>query len=187
MLATRLSECILVASDDTMAFRVLVWLTGSKSDFDLGVSMEQLYPRFAERMRSRYGPEVDAWNVDLTTSDKDAFNLWGKSDPADKETQYNFWRRYIGQSGSRLARTFQGIFMPVGLYQSDPTPHVENTISTSALKSLYEALPYDNDLTDSDRKSLRRLKRFLDGDFKNGIDFHQLNDPGEDEPDSFGG
>jgi hypothetical protein len=176
-----LSQCILEAADDTMAFRVLTRLTGNKSDFDLGISMEQLYPRFAERMRTRYGPEVNPRNVDLTTSDKDAFNLWGHKDAADKATQYDFWLRYIGESRSRLARTFEGIFMPLGLFDSDPTPYVENKISTSDLKRLFEILPDDNAMTDSDRRSLRRLKRFLDGDFKNGIGFQQLDDPSEDD------
>jgi hypothetical protein len=171
----------LEAADDTMAFRVLTRLTGNKSDFDLGISMEQLYPRFAERMRTRYGPEVNPRNVDLTTSDKDAFNLWGHKDAADKATQYDFWLRYIGESRSRLARTFEGIFMPLGLFDSDPTPYVENKISTSDLKRLFEILPDDNAMTDSDRRSLRRLKRFLDGDFKNGIGFQQLDDPSEDD------
>lgn len=120
--AALLSQCIVEAADDTMALRILTRLTGQQSDFNLGVSLEQVYSSFAKRMRSRYGPGVDAVSIDLSTSDPEAFNLWGLRDPADRAAQYDFWLRYIGESKSRLARSFQGIFMPVGIYEKDPTP-----------------------------------------------------------------
>src|SRR5207244_8831832 len=53
--ATFLSECVEIAADDTLAFRILPTLTNPKSDADLGVSLSQLYPAFVRRMRSRYG------------------------------------------------------------------------------------------------------------------------------------
>jgi hypothetical protein len=177
--AALLSQCILEAADDTMAFRVLTKLTGEQSDFDLGVSMEQIYPSFEKRMMLRYGPNVDAANVNLTTADTNAFNLWGHHDAVGKAAQHDFWLRYIGENRSRLAQTFDGIFMPLGIYEKDPTPFVENKISTANLKRLYETLPGDESVTEADRKSLRRLKRFLDGEFKDGLDFPQLQDSNE--------
>jgi hypothetical protein len=66
--------------------------------------------------------------------------------------------------------------MPVGIYEKDPTPFVENKISTLDLRRLYETLPNDEAMTESDRKSLHRLKRFLNGEFANGIGFDQLDD-----------
>jgi hypothetical protein len=176
-----LSQCISDATDDTMAFRILTYLTRKDLDFNLSVSLEQVYSSFAERMRRLYGPHVDAWNADLSTSDKDAFNLWGHHDPEDKSTEHDFWLRYIGDSRSRLARIFQGIFMPVSIYTSDPAIFVENKISLSDLRRLYESLQDEKEMTDSDRVSLRRLKRLLDGEFKNGIDYHQLEDRPEEE------
>ncbi len=171
-----LSQCITDATDDTMAFRIVNNLTGKRSDFDLNVSKDDLYPYFAERMRQRYGRDVDVSNLNLSTSDVAAFNLWGQKDPKDREVQHDFWVRYIGQSRVRLAQSFQTTIMPIAIYQTDPTPFVENKISVSDLKRLYETLPADNSLTESDQKSLRRLKRFLDGEFKNGVDILNAND-----------
>jgi hypothetical protein len=80
-----------------------------------------------------------------------------------------------------LARTFQEVFMPLGLYDSDPTPYIENKISTSDLKNLFDALPDDKDLAHSDHKALLRLKCFLDGDFKGGVGFQQLRDESHED------
>ncbi len=172
-----LAQCIAEASDDTMALRILTKLTGEQSDLNLGISMEQLYPGFVKRMRTRYGEDVDADNTDLSTSDPNAFNLWGLRDPADRKIQNSFWLRYIGNSRSRLAQTFEGFFLPKDImFQSDPAPFVENKISMTDLLRLYDTLPADSTLTEGEQKSLRRLKRLLDGEFKDGIGFGMVNE-----------
>lgn len=177
MRALFLSECILLATDDTMAFRIQVILTKPGSDFILNVSFKELYPSFITRMRRRYGEDVNAYNMSLSTSDPEAFNLWGisdlsregvKVDPQDRKIQYSFWLRYIGENRMLLARAFWSFFMPIAIYREDPSGYVENKISVSDLRSLYERLPDDGTLTDEDKKSLRRLKRLLDGKYKNG-------------------
>lgn len=172
-----LSECISLATDDTMAFRIQAILSKPGADFDLNVPFKDLYPSFVTRMRKLYGEGVDAYNTPLDTSDPQAFNLWGISDlsregievdPRDREIQRDFWLGYIGNSRARLAKAFGGFFMPVAIYREDPSGYVENKIPVSDLRSFYRDLPDDGTLTDVDRKSLRRLKRLLDGDFKNG-------------------
>jgi len=172
-----LSECISLATDDTMAFRIQVILSKPGTDFDLNVAFKDLYPSFIARMRRLYGENVDAYNMPLGTSDPQAFNLWGirdlsregvEVDPRDREIQHSFWLRYIGKSRVLLARAFGGFFMPVAIYREDPTGYVENKIPVDDLRSLYRDLPDDGALTEEDRKSLRRLKRLLDGEFKNG-------------------
>ena len=181
-----LSQSIIEATDDTMALRVLTNLTGKRSDFDLDVSFAELYPAFIKRMRRRYGREVDAASIDLSASDPFAFNLWGSAqikgdpvtiDPEDRLIQYDFWRRYIGNSRARLAQDFQGSVMPVGVYTEDPAPSVENKMSLDDLRRFYDDLPTAEPLTDSEEKSLRMLSRFLKGDFKHGIDINQLSEP----------
>ena len=175
--ASFLSECISLATDDTMAFRIQVILTKPGSDFVLNVSFNELYPSFIMRMRRLYGEDVNAHDMSLSTSDPEAFNLWGisdlsreevKVDPEDRRIQYSFWLRYIGENRTLLARAFGAFFMPNAIYREDPSGYVENKIPVSDLRSLYERLPDDGSLTDEDRKSLRRLKRLLDGKFKNG-------------------
>jgi hypothetical protein len=172
-----LGDCILTAGDDTMAFNILTILTKQKDDSNLEVSVAELYPGFVRRMRNRYGWGVDAAKIDLSTSDPWAFDYWGRdfnaagitTDPEDRRMQYDFWLRYIGTSRSRLAQTFRKIFLPIAIYSEDPAFVVQNKISITELKRLYEELPADINLTARDRQSLATLRRFLDGEFKNGI------------------
>ncbi len=89
--AALLSRCILEATDDTLALRILTQLQGQHPNFNLQVSLAQLYPSFTARMRKRYGPDVDAQNIDLASSDPWAFDFWGRinvegitADPEDR-------------------------------------------------------------------------------------------------------
>lgn len=172
-----LSDCVLEANDDTMAFRILTTLTGPHGDFNLQASLAELYPSFGKRMRKRYGRDVDAANIDLTTSDFRAFDYWagdlkaqgGVPDPEDRATQRDFWLRYIGGSRSRLAQAFRRFLMPVAIYNSDPALVVEKKLPVADLKRLYEELPDDGTLGDEDRRNLKTLQRFLNGEFKDGI------------------
>jgi hypothetical protein len=172
-----LRDCIFRSSDDTMAFRILTELPRQRDDSAIDVTIGELYGSFADRMRRRYGRDVDATNFDLSTSDSWALEYWGRdlrsqgipSVPEDKKIQNEFWLRYIGNSSSRLARAFREFFLPLAAYSEDPAPLVENRISLKDLTRLYNELPESPDLTDKDRKSLNSLGRFLNGEFKNGI------------------
>jgi hypothetical protein len=169
-----------------MALRILTVLTSKESGADLGVSFAQLYPAFIKRMRQRYGRNVDAVKMDLSASDPWAFNLWGSStikdnpvaiDPEDRATQYDFWLRHIGNSRSRLAKVFQGFFMPFGIYTGDVSLAVENKIPAKELRRLYDELPNNEPLAEVEQKSLRRLQRLLNGEFRNGIQPEEWDDP----------
>jgi len=163
-----LRQCILNSTDDTMAFRILTILTKQEGDSNLDLSIADLYEAFAERMRKRYGRDVDAANFDLSTSDSWALEYWGRN-PEDRKIQNGFWLRYIGNSRARLAYAFREFFLPLAAYTVDPTTFVQNRIPLDDLKRLYNDLPDDPALTDSDHKSLKRLGRLLAGEFKNGI------------------
>ncbi len=173
-----LASCILETTDDTLAWRVLKYVTGKHDDFDLGVSFADLYPSFIQRMRTRYGREVDVESVDLTKADPIAFDLWAHqspgegvtADPEDRAMQRDFWIRHIGHSRRRLAQDFRIFILPESfVYSQDPTPSVDNKIPIATLKGLYESLPDDGIAADEDRRSLRNLERLFNGDFKNGI------------------
>jgi hypothetical protein len=175
---TFLRECILNATEDTMAFNILRVLTNQKDDLNLKVTVADVYGSFAERMRKRYGRSVDATNIDLSTSDPWAFDYWGRdltahgipTDPEDRKIQNEFWLRYIGNSRARLAEAFRGFFFPVAHYSEDVALAVKNKIDLEDLKRLYEELPESADLTGRDKKSLDLLRRLLNGEFKNGVD-----------------
>jgi hypothetical protein len=170
-----LSMCISEATDDTMALRITSHIPGKHPDFDLEVTVPDIYPSFTKRMRLRYGPSIDASSIDLSSSDPLAFDLWGRiniegiaPDPEDRRIQSDFWRRYIGNKKSRLAEAFRRFLLPNMVYITDPATAVENKISISDLKELLGALPDDGTLTEADQQSLRTLRRLLDGEFKDG-------------------
>ena len=173
-------DCILEATDDTMAYRVLTILP-RQIDADPKVTEAELYPKFVERMRTRYGTESDAANIDLSNADDKAFRLWGSGDsqkgmvpdPEDRKIQQDFWLRYIGQSRARLAQAFRQFLLPNAVYEGDPFVWVESKISVAELKRLYDQLPEDESLTSAERTALRVLRRFLDGEFKSGIGMHE--------------
>jgi predicted KAP-like P-loop ATPase len=172
-----LRECLLNATDDSMAFNILTILTRQKDESNLSVREADLYHSFIKRMRMRFGRNVDATEIDLSTAEPWAFDTWGQpivdgisADPEDRKTQYDFWRRYIGNRRARLAEAFRGFFFPIAVYPPNPELIVENKIPVTDLKRLYQELPDDATLTSRDKKSLDTLRRFLDGEFKNGTD-----------------
>jgi hypothetical protein len=175
-----LQDSILDASDDTMALNIVTRLVGPHDDFNLNVSQSQLHPIFIKRMREQYGLHVDATSIDLTTADPWAFNYWGyqsknkeiTTDPEDRAIQRAFWLRHIGRSRSRLAQDFRAFFMPASVqYSEDVAPFVENKIPLVDLERLYKELPDDGTLNNTDRQSLKTLRKLLDGEFKNGTGF----------------
>ena len=187
--AVLLSEYIDKAADDTMAFRVATSLTEQSSDAYLGVSFAELYPAFIRRMRTRYGRDVDASTADLTTSDPPSFNLWGmrdlskygiEPDPEDRLIEYDFWQRYIGSNKGRLIRLFNEVFMPDrSIYPPHPELFVENKMSVPLIRKLFTELPDDFDAKDIPVRYINRLRRFLRGDFENGIGVDQIDAAGE--------
>ncbi len=70
--------------------------------------------------------------------------------------------------------------MPEGIYPSDPQPYVERMLPIADLRDMLSELPNDGGLGESELKSLRRLKRLLDGAFKDGIPIDALGDDIED-------
>lgn len=185
-----LEKCIEDATDDTMSFRILTALTAENNNFSLEISFADLYPSFIRRMRQRYGRESDAEHADITTSDAGAFNLWGMqplpkynvtADPEDRAIQHDFWRRYIGNSRLRLVRAFGTIFLRPGLIEGPTEPFVENKLDVATIRRLYEQSPRGEEFNEFDRKSENKLRRFLRGDFKNGVGFDQIEDAETDE------
>jgi len=180
--ADLLAQCVRSSTDDTMALRILTDLTDkARSGVDLGVSLDELNPSFIERMRRRYADStIDVSELDLTTSDPRAFAYWGSLGAEEQSAQADFWRRYIGQSRARLAHAFRFFLMPEGIYPSDPQPYVERMLPIADLRDMLSELPNDGGLSESELKSLRRLKRLLDGAFKDGIPIDALGDDIED-------
>ena len=69
--------------------------------------------------------------------------------------------------------------MPSRIYPTDPEPFVENKMSVELIRSLFTELPDDFDPDEIPVKYVNRLKRFLRGDFKNGIGIEQVDEAGK--------
>jgi hypothetical protein len=187
--STFLSECILASTDDTIPLRVLRVLTDPKSDGYRGVTYADLYPAFIKRMRSRYGPDVDARNMDLSSSDPDAFAQWGNQDrgdvnpdSTDREIQREFWLRRIDQSRAMLGEIFETFIMPQRYhYDQDPTIFIEYKLRVDDLRRLFETLPKDEQLTKVQRIGIRRLGEFLEGKYVNGTPFIEVENVKDEE------
>lgn len=177
-----MGKCILEAEDDTMALRILTVLSKPGQDFNLHVSFAELYPYFIEHMTEKYGPSVDPRKVDLSCSDRDAFNLWGFADLSkegvaldpqevtrNRAIQRDFWLGYIGTSRKRLAEAVSQFFFYLGHYEGDPRPIIENKIPVTDLRQLYESTDVGQALTTDDRVSLGMLGRLLEGEFARGV------------------
>lgn len=182
--ANFLRACIGEAADDTMAHGLIAGLTDlrgpqTQEDNVLRVPLKAVCDTFVARMRSKYKDGVDVSTDEvIRTSDPEAFALWGSIDlskwgitvrPSDKEMRDDFWARYIGVSKHRLARIFDGFFMPMGMYEGDPSPFVERRISLAVLRKLAADLTYAPDLTKEEAGSLRRIDSLLRGDYKDGV------------------
>jgi hypothetical protein len=190
-----LSKCIIEATDDTMALRILTRLTGAQRDFDLEVTFADLYPSFIKRMRGRYGREVDAQAVDLATSDPDAFNVWGmqplpkynvSADPDERVILNDFWIRYIGTSRSRFLKVFDTFILPSGSVDGPTDAFIENKMSVQTVRQLADTLTATDAPSEEqakvEKKVENNLKRYLAGEFKNGIGIGQLGPyPGQPE------
>jgi hypothetical protein len=178
-----LREFVSDAGDDTMVFGLLQRLTdifdavseGQIPRYPLGAVWEA----FRERMRRKFGP---ASRVSIEeayqTSDREALALWGQRDlskrgiavdPSDREMRDGFWVRYIGVSRKRLASAFSYNLMPPAIFQSDPTEFVDQRISIDVLRRLNSNSLPDLDLTKEEGKSLYRLNKLLNGDYKGGV------------------
>ena len=170
-----LVDCIGIASDDTLALRLLQ-LTDPRLDAGLEITYRQLAPAFMQRMREKYGPDAPAETMDLSTSDPNAFLQWGMQseeagyDPEDRRIQRDFWLRRIGSSRKALADTFEQFLLPSSYhYPENPVPHVENKLPLSELARLFRELPRTEVLDKGQEASLLRLEKLLAGEFRNGV------------------
>jgi hypothetical protein len=186
-----LEKCIVESADDTLPVRIIAAASQSQTDFDLKVKFSQLYPSFVRRMRHRYGREVDAAIVDLSKSDTQAFGLWGMRDmtkyevtpdPDDWSIQHEFWLRYIGSDRARLLYVFDNFLLPDRVqFTGSPNPFIEVRIRVDDLRQLAETLPTSPKPDDYTRRVETKMRRFLRGDYSNGVGLGAFSDL--DEPD----
>lgn len=186
-----LEQCITESVDDTLAVRILTELPGSHQDFTLDVTFKELYPSFIRRMRLRYGPEVNAVTVDLSSADPRAFRIWAgeispkheiRFDPEDRAMQHSFWVQYIGNDRNRLLHVFDTFLLPTAVYDVPTEPLVEAKMGVGDLRQLAETIPRLTEPDANTRRIEAKLRNFLRGDYAKGVGiagFDNLDKPEE--------
>jgi len=119
-----------LATDDTFAIRLLEFIEHKDRNKVLTnfshIDPLKVRAAFIARMEARYGKAVDAPNVNISQGDWRAFNVWAGNTPGDRETEQDFWRRFIGSSRKKLGQAL-GFLFPTGFtWSDDPRPLIDN-------------------------------------------------------------
>lgn len=161
-----LVEAMRRVTDDTFAIRLLDFTKNKErnkilTNFAL-IDPDGLADAFMQRMRVRYGKEVDASHVLVAQVDWYAFRLWAQNSEDDKLVEQEFWRRFIGESRKRLAQAINILYPKGTTWSEDPRPIINVLFPISELKMLTEALPTE-ELDNVESEGIKRLEELLKG------------------------
>jgi hypothetical protein len=157
------------ATDDTFANRLLEF-TEKRDRNKILVNFNHIDPEklklaFVERMRGRYGIHVDARKVDITTGDWWAFRRWADNSPDDKETETDFWRRYIGMSRKRLAQAISLLYPAGYSWSEDPRRFISTLFPFEELQELFDTLDSGEQLDETEVNALSRFQELIRGEW----------------------
>jgi KAP family P-loop domain len=158
------------AADDTFAKRLLEF-TERKVRNQILLNVDHIDPKkvklaFVERMRRRYGRDVDADKVDIATGDWWAFRTWADNSEEDRKEVADFWRRYIGASRKRLAQAINVLY-PKGSWSEDPRPFISTVFPFDELRGLVETLNDGQQLDEVEANAMLRFGELLEGKWFN--------------------
>jgi hypothetical protein len=155
------------ATDDTFALRLLEYTENKDRNKILVnhtyVDKVDLKRAFVDRMRSRYGREVDANLVNISTGDRHAFRRWIDNSEEDREIEVEFWKRYIGNSRKHLAQAINFIYPAGYTWSEDPRNWVQKFIAVDELKTLLETANGDEPLDAVELAGIARFQQLLAG------------------------
>jgi hypothetical protein len=161
------------AADDTFAFRLLEYTENRDrnkilTDFK-HIDPGNLKEAFMERMRHRYGKNVEADKVDITAGDAWAFRKWADNSAVDKETEQDFWLRYIGKSRKKLAQALNFLYPAGFAWSADPRQMIDRLFPVDKLQYFVETLTGDGEqLDDIESSGVVRFKELLEGKWFGG-------------------
>ena len=165
-----LTQCIEISSSDLFAVRLLKFSTTERpknqvlQNFQF-VREDVLRDAFTQRMATRYcGPAPST----PTRPDIHAFSVWAEINDSERKKEISFWEAFIGQSRARLAEAFD-LIAPAGVFWTKDSPaFIDRMLPIDTLRRMYSDIPTTDPLSPTQQKALDRLKRFLDGDLKDG-------------------
>jgi hypothetical protein len=133
------------------------------------VDVVDLAQAFTDRMRRRYGQDSSGEPQDLRQADLWAFRRWAEHSDRDRETEEDFWRRFIGSSRKKLAQAVNFIFPGNGVWTEDPRPILDKLFPLKKLYELLSELPASEELDDAEQGGIRRLEALRDDRFRIGF------------------
>jgi len=174
-----LAGCLAASATDLFAMRLYAFTTEKRANnnvlrADARINESALKAAFLERMDSRYGPSVGLIDRELGPWEASALYFWSKMGEAERQKVVQFWERYVNASRSRLADAFNAIAPINSLWNAQSAGYVEQMFPIEKLRKLYDELPANDTLNSTQERSLRRLKAFLDGELKPGLDLWSL-------------
>lgn len=168
-----LSGSMARTSNDAFAVRLLELTENRENNSILTnfarVDVAGLVGAFMDRMRRRYGRDSSGEMPDLKQADLWAFRRWAEYSEKDRETEQDFWRRFIGTSRKKLAQAINFIFPGDGVWTEDPRPILDKLFPLEELHDLLNKLPAGEELDDAEKGGIRRLEELRDGRFRTGF------------------
>jgi hypothetical protein len=162
-----LENAMIRTTDDTFAKRLLEFTQNKDrnrvlTDFS-HIDTDKVKGAFVDRMRRRYGPTVEASQVDITKGDWWAFRFWTDNSADDAKIEQEFWRKFIGTSRKWLAQMVNFIY-PGGntIWSEDPRPMIDKLFPTSDVAQLLSDLPAEN-WDEVEAKGIERFESLLEG------------------------
>jgi hypothetical protein len=162
------------ATEDTFAKKLLEYTQNRErnkvlTDFT-NIDAEKVKHVFIDRMRHRYGHEIDVKTIDIKKGDWWAFRIWAENSDEDRKTEQDFWRRFIGKSRKRLAQAIDFMYPGGGaIWQEDPRPIINKFFPTEELAQLLRQVSA-GELDDIEAKAVQRFEELLRGRYRTGPD-----------------
>lgn len=166
-----LENAMLRATDDTFAKRLLEFTQNRDrnrvlTDFS-NIDPNKVKEAFIERMRRRYGPDMDIKHVDISKGDWWAFRLWAEHSDADATIEQGFWRRFVGMSRKRLAQMINFVYPGGAFWSSDPRPIIDKLLPMAEIQHLLDDVPAEDHLDEIEEKGIERFNDLIQGKYPN--------------------
>jgi hypothetical protein len=170
---TFISKCIGLASADLFSARLYGFTAVDRQNNKVLVNFDHvdvsvLQGAFVERMHRLYGPNVNVAALDAATVSVRAFSVWSSINGAERDNEISFWERYIGQNRRRLAEAFDLIAPKGTFWTKDSIAFIDQMTPSAMLSRMYTDLAQDEALEQRHEEALIRLRKFLDGELKEG-------------------
>jgi hypothetical protein len=123
---------------------------------------------FTDRMSSRYGPNVDLADFDISWLNPYAMFTWADISPKEQAQEIQFWESYIGNCRQRLAAAFEVIAPKGTVWRRDSAQFVERLIPAATLSRLRAECTADGALDPTYVGALDRLDRYLRNELHDG-------------------